>query len=152
MSDVLYARAQPELKEAVDAFAEGRGLSMNAAVVELVTRGLQSVSAEGATRAALDKLEHDKTNLAKQLAAHEAQTQNMQAFIEQAKGPAGSCPNTKCDTSLTGLDLLRGRCPKCGTALSSLPATNKPLDGQLLLLIGAVGLLAGAAVWAASKQ
>lgn len=151
MSDVLYARAQPELKAAVDAFAEGRGLSMNAAIVDLVTRGLQAIAAEDATQSALEKLENEKAKLAKQLAAHQSQASNMQAFIDQAKGPAGICPSDSCRAPVTGLDLLRGRCPSCGTALSSLPTTSKPLDGQLLLLIGAVGLLAGAAVWAASK-
>lgn len=151
VTDVLYARAQPDLKAAVDAFAEGRGLSMNAAIVDLVTRGLAAVQSEDATRTALEKLESEKAKLTKQLAAQQSQSQNLQAFVEQAKGPAGVCPNRPCATSVTGLDLLRGRCPACGAALSSLPTTSKPLDGQLLLLIGAVGLLAGAAVWATTK-
>ena len=149
MSDVLYARAAPELKAAVDAFAEGRNLSMNAAIVDLVTRGLASVIEEDATRTAMEKLEHERTTLAKQLAAHENQQQNVAAFVEQAKSTAGECP--KCHKPVTGLDLLRSRCPECGTALSSLPAMKQPLDGQLLILIGAVGLLAGAAVWATKK-
>ena len=151
MSDVLYARAQPELKAAVDAFAEGRGLSMNAAIVDLVTRGLASVAEEDATRTALEKLESERAKLTKQLAAQQTQSQNLHAFVEQAKELAGICPNEACGTQVSGLDLLRGRCPKCTTALSSLPTTSKPLDGQLLLLIGAVGLLAGAAVWATKK-
>jgi hypothetical protein len=148
MSDVLYARVQPELKAAVDAFAEGRGISMNAAIIDLATRGLASVAAENVTRSSLEKLEHERAKLAKQLAAQQSLSQNLEAFIQQAKGPAGLCPDDACGTRVSGLDLLRGRCPKCMTALSSLPTTSKPLDGQLLLLIGAVGLLAGAAVWA----
>ena len=109
------------------------------------------MQSEDATRTALGTLESEKTKLMSQLALQRSQSQNLQAFVEQAKGPAGVCPDESCGASITGLDLLRGRCPECGTALSSLPATSKPLDGQLLILIGAVGLLAGAVVWAASK-
>jgi hypothetical protein len=149
MSDVLYARAAPDLKSAVDAFAEARNLSLNAAIVDLVTRGLASAADEEDTRRTMEKLELERTKLAKQLAAQENQQQNVAAFVEQAKSTAGDCP--KCKKAVTGLDLLRSRCPECGTALSSLPAMKQPLDAQLLLLIGAVGLLAGAAVWAAKK-
>jgi uncharacterized protein (DUF1778 family) len=147
MSDVLYARAQPDLKALVDAYAESRGVSMNGAIIDLVTRGLASVAAEDATRAKLEKLEADKARLLAQLDSIRSQTQNLQAFANQAKGTVGTCP--ECDHTVTGLDLLLSRCPKCGKALSSLPATSKPLDTQLILLIGAVALLAGAAVWAA---
>jgi len=149
MADVLYARAQPDLKAMVDAYAEGRGLSMNGAILDLVTRGLAQAAAEETTRAKLDKLEADKVKLMAQLEGMKSRTQNLAAFTAQAKGVVGDCP--ECAKPVNGLDLLLSRCPHCGKPLTSLPATAKPLDTQLLLLIGAVSLLAGAAVWAATK-
>jgi len=48
-TNVLYARTTPEQKAAVDAYAASKGLKMNAAVVDLVSRGLASVAEEDAT-------------------------------------------------------------------------------------------------------
>lgn len=149
-ADVLYARTNADLKAAVDAYAERRDVSLNAAIIELVTRGLANAAAQDAASAKLEKLEAEKAKLVRQLTEYKTQTQYLSAFAEQVKGRAGACPSPSCEKPVTGLDLLRGRCPACGTALSSLPTASKPLDTQLLSLIGAVGLLAGV-IWVASK-
>lgn len=147
-ADVLYARTTPDIKGAVDAYAFNRGLKMNAAVVDLVQRGLAAAAEEDETRAQLERLESERDALTAKLSGFENQTQVLAAFLEQTKGPAGVCP--ACEHKVTGLDLLRTRCPECGTALSTLQSNSKLLDGQLLTLIGAAALLAGA-VWIASK-
>lgn len=147
-ADVLYARTNPALKLAVDAYALNRGLKMNAAVIDLVQRGLAAAAEEDTTRARLEHLEAERAALTAKLSGFQNQSQVLTAFLEQTMGPVGVCPS--CSHKVTGLDLLRTRCPKCGSALSTLQSTSKPLDGQLVNLIGAAALLAGA-VWIASK-
>lgn len=156
MKDVLYARAAPALKAAVDGYAEQRAISINAAIVDLVTKGLAASEGEEFSRTRLATLDDEHARLKADLAESQSQLRTLTAFIERVQLNVGVCTAPNCGHGVTGLDLLStGKCPRCGTALISLPTTTttttKPFDGQLLLLLGAVGLLVGAA-WAASKS
>ncbi|MDA8316272.1 MAG: hypothetical protein M0010_14050 [Actinomycetota bacterium] len=116
----VYARVDRELKEAVDSFAERRGMSLASAVTDLLVRGLEAASSE------------------ESVSALEARAQQLQAELSQVRQAAvvmdgrfrqvlGTC---ECGGALTGRDfLVTGNCPKCGRGVTALlTATAGPTD------------------------
>ena len=101
----VYARVSPDLKDAVDSFAEQRGMSLASAVTDLLARGLEVSASE------------------ESVYTLEARTQQLQAELSQVRQAAvvmegrfrqvlGTC---QCGSQLTGRDLLAtGSCPGCG--------------------------------------
>lgn len=169
MGEVLYGRVSRALKEALTARARERGLSLNAALVELLERGLQEEAEEG-SRAALEAslaasaraLEEARAELAAAegrlalASEREAQTQVvLGALAERARQELGQCP--RCRKPVRGVDyLVGGSCPHCGKALTGFltprPQVGAPERDEYLALLGALGglvALAGAGVGAA---
>ena len=164
MGEVLYGRVSRALKEALAARAGGRGLSLNAALVELLERGLEEGAEEG-SRAALEaslaasarELEETRAALAaaeRRLAQEGERAEltggTLRALAERAQTELGQCP--RCRKPVRGVDyLVGGRCPHCGKALTAFltprPQVGAPERDEYLALVGALGglvALAGA--------
>jgi hypothetical protein len=133
VSAVVYTRVPEALKQAVQARARERGLSLNAAVCELVERGLQaradkraSEGRERALAACASELEQERARLAEAELRLEAAREREQgrarierALAERARHELASCP--QCRERVRGTDLLvSGHCPKCGRALTAM--------------------------------
>ncbi|MEV7625517.1 hypothetical protein [Actinoplanes sp. NPDC089786] len=141
--DVIYARVPPDLKEATDAYATRQGVTLTAAVTDLLERGLAAAS----DSRSVDQLDA-------RLRTAEAQLATLTAFAERADHRIGDCP--KCGKEITGRDLLAvGSCPHCGKALSELivPANPKnTLDQrEALMLVGALGAVLAVAYLTSKK-
>ena len=159
-TQVIYARVPEDIKAAADTYASERDISLTAAVVELLDQGLRA-SAAGESpdelRLRLARTDADNAQLAADLRAATAELGTLRALSERAGSPIGSCSN--CAHLLTGYDLLAaGRCAHCDTTLPDIwtLATGRPNpaatqaassfnDRDLLLLLGAVGAVVGAA-------
>ena len=158
MSEVVFGRVPPALKEALMTRARERGLSLNATLVELSERALEESAREAAGKdleaalaASARELEHSEARLAAaelRLAAaveQEEQTQGtLRALTERARHELGQCP--QCRKRVRGFDyLVSGRCPYCGKALTALlvprPQVGAPEHDEYLALLGALGAL-----------
>jgi hypothetical protein len=154
---VIYARIPAGLKEAVDAYAHERSLTLTAAVTDLLERGLQAVSDAASVSelqsrvVALDRdlgvarVELAESNAA--LSSLRGREQELHALAQRADQPVGKCPH--CAKPVLGTDvLLTQRCPQCGNGLSSV-LWNPKMTGlnqtELLVLLGALGIIVGAA-------
>jgi hypothetical protein len=163
VTDVVYARVPISLKQALQAHAAERGLTLTGSVVELLSQALET----GVHSHQLAALEQSLTHLREQL--HETETllreeelklaaanQRQQttihiyrALAERLCQQLATCP--RCAHPVSGGDLLiRGRCPnpECSTALTTLlaPGPQAQVDSyEYLALLGALGILAGLA-------
>lgn len=157
---VLYARVPESLKATTESHATEHGLTLAAAVIELLERGLEvgdssEVVAELEDRAR--ELTADKVTLQSELQGARSELQALGALGSRVGQPVGSCPNSECVASITGYDLLvTGSCPSCGARLSGLligkSERQEGLNQQeFLLLIGALGALVGVALLAAKN-
>jgi len=166
-TEVIYARVPAELKGAVEEHAAGRSLTLAGAVSELLVRGVEAV--HGAPSVATT--EARVTELARELAearlAHQEETfrrQNAeqqhqllqraaQTWTTRANQPVGQCPS--CTKVISGYDLfVSGQCPQCQHAVTSMlaPGEKSGLDQkELLVLLGAVGILLGVMAISRSK-
>lgn len=162
MSAVLYARVPDPLKQALQAHAGERGLTLTHAVVELVERGLRAIADEQSVSelearlaAARGELEQTRARLREAELGVRAAGEREQltarthsALARRARQTLGSCP--QCRKPVRGCDLLvAGRCPNCDKALSSLllPAPRANLDrDEYLALLGALGVLVDLAI------
>ncbi|MBU2663582.1 hypothetical protein KOI35_08695 [Actinoplanes bogorensis] len=141
--DVIYARVPPSLKKATDAYAAHHGVTLTAAVADLLERGLAAASDSRST----DELDA-------RLRAAEAQLATLTAFAARADHRVGDCP--KCSEEITGRDLLAvGSCPHCSSPLSELIVPSNPnntLDQrEALMLVGALGAVLAVAYLASKK-
>lgn len=155
MSQTIYARVPDTIKEAADAYASARGVTLASAVAELLDRGLQAAADERS----IGELERRTAELTAEVDAlrqrDHAVSSAYQALAQRIAQPVGACP--RCGDPVTGHDLLVvGRCPKpdCGSSLSEL--LNRPPsavaagkggldDGEFKMLLGALGLALGIA-------
>lgn len=163
MGEVVFCRVPAALKQALQARAGERGLSLNAAVVELVERGLAASEQErsgeklaGRLAAGARELERTRARLAAaelELQAARAREQERgraaRALAERARHRLCACP--QCRQPLRGLDLLAsGHCPNCDRPLTALlvprPQTGAPDPHEYLALLGALGGLLGLAL------
>ena len=162
MSAVVYARVPDALKQALAARARERGLSLTAAVVALLERGLDASEEERAREreaelaASASELERTRARLAEAEAAlalarerEQITATSFRALAERARGELASCP--QCRKSLRGSDLLvSGHCPQCARPITALllprPQTGAPDPHAYLALLGALGGLVGLAL------
>jgi hypothetical protein len=105
----IYARIPADLKDATDAYAAERGMTLASAVADLLGRGMEAASGEAAVTA----LEARARELQQELDQVRPALDAVQARLPQV---LGTC---KCGRSLTGEDfLIRGVCPDCKLGLS----------------------------------
>ena len=139
-SATIYVRVPSTTKAAARAHADVNGLTLTAAISDLLERGLEAVEDEESVEALQEQLRAKDTVIKET----EARFQGVQALATQ---PLGSCPT--CGEVINAVDVLvRGQCAK-GHPLRAPEAKQAPAGSgldqtQSLMLIGAVGLLLGA--------
>ena len=162
---VIYARIPDPLKTALDTYSTNRHVKLTAAMVELMETGLEAVAnrttvmvlqqrleAAQADAVASRELAAQSDNARQALAAQmEAQANTYAVIGGRLNQEIGRCPNPSCGKPVTGRDLLvRNACGICNGPLSALIDPKGPrgtLNGtEYLLMIGALGLLAGIAL------
>jgi antitoxin component of RelBE/YafQ-DinJ toxin-antitoxin module len=154
MSQTIYARVPDHVKEAADAHASSRGMTLANAVSELLDLGLQA-TADARSIGELERRNAELTAEVEHLRLRDhAVSSAYQALAQRTAQPVGLCP--ECGNRVSGHDLLvRGSCPdpECGASLAPLlsaPPTAKPTkgsldDGEFKLLLGALGVALGIA-------
>jgi hypothetical protein len=164
MSQVIYARVEESLKEAVEAYRSDRGFTLTAAAVDLLERGLAAASDEASVRELTESLataSAERDAAVSELRSANGELGALRALAARAGHQLGTCPKTECSSPITGYDLLAtGRCPVCDTALPDVlrPETSESAqidrdltirggvdDRELLLLLGAIGAVVGVA-------
>jgi rubrerythrin len=168
MSAVVYTRVPEQLKQALEARARERGLSVNATVCELLERGLEAIGdersgkeLEGKLAASASELEKTRARLKQAEFGLQAAREREQltartyaAFAERARRELASCP--QCRKPLRGSDLLvSGHCPNCDKALTSLLVPTRIgslVVNEYVALLGALGVLAGLAVTTSAER
>lgn len=145
MSQVIYARVPDTLKEATDVYASEQGIKLTAAVVDLLERGLASVTDERS----ITDLERQVSSVTTENAKIEADLRvatneltALRAFAERStRAQVGKCPN--CNQGISGYDLLgTSQCGHCGASLLDVlaPVHDTNLDQREFgLLVGALG-------------
>lgn len=155
----IYARVQETAKLAVENYASTYGLTMTSAVQELLGFGLEAAEnrkfvsrLEGELVEAKEELRVAQAKIQEEAAAHVLSQQELVAF-KQAAGlwakragiTVAKCPS--CKKPVSGADLLvAGRCNACQESTSSLLMEPKASDANsrdLMLVLGAVGVLLG---------
>lgn len=154
---VVYARIASGLKGQVEAYANVQGVTLTAAVADLLERGLEAV----ANAASLDQLQDriseqdrqlstarvDLADAKTTLSALQERERGLQTLAQRAEQTLGPCPH--CKKPVRGFDVLvTGHCPSCGRGLTSVLVgpQMKGLDQtELLVLLGALGIVLGAA-------
>lgn len=158
-SVALYARITRDTKDAVDGYASAHDLTLAAAVQKLLSAGLAAERERTAVetlRSELDVLrdqigaveqDRDRETMRRERAESEYLTLRSAAGVwsERAAMNVGVCPG--CKEPLTGGDLLvAGRCRHCGRSAAELlapPKTSGLDDKELMMVLGAAGLLLG---------
>ena len=158
----LFVRVPDSLKQALAARAREHGLSLTAAVVALLERGLDATAEERARErerelaASAGELERTRARLAEAEAAlalarerEQLTASSFRALAERARGELASCP--QCSHPLRGYDfLVSGHCPNCERAITTLlsprPQRGAPDRDAYLALLGALGALVGLAL------
>jgi hypothetical protein len=167
MSAVVYARVPDALKQGLEAHAAERALSLTAAVVELVGRGLEASTDEqsiadlerklaGATRALAEtrsRLSHAELSLRAAREREELTMRIYTAFAERARHELARCP--QCRQPVRGSDLfISGHCSNCEKALTSLLVPTRLaglVQHEYLALLGALSVLVGLARTSAAE-
>jgi len=113
MSDTIYARVSPELKEATDQYARDHGMSLASAVSDLLSRGLEAAGNESSIRVLEQRTQELQLELTR---VHDAAV----ALDGRLGQVLGTC---ECGQALTGHDfLVAGRCPQCNRGVAGLMA------------------------------
>jgi hypothetical protein len=152
-TDVIYARVPSAMKEAADAYASRRGVTLTAAVVDLLDRGLAALSDERSVAELernLQRVTAEKQGAEAALHATGIELGALRALAQRAARAMGTCPNRSCGQPVTGIDLLAtGQCHSCGQAMATLVAPSTPSstidERELLMLVGALGAVLGIA-------
>jgi hypothetical protein len=162
VSTVVYLRVPDALKQALEVRARERGLSLTAAVVALLERGLDASAderareREGELAASAAELERTQARLVEIEAAlalarerEQLTASSFRALAERARGRLAVCP--QCRKPLRGSDLLvSGHCPNCDRAITALllprQQTGAPDRDAYLALLGALGSLVALAL------
>jgi hypothetical protein len=152
VTKVIYTRVPDQLKDAVDAHAEERGVTLSSAIVDVLERGLTAVSDEkslAALEAKLADASARSARLESELRSAKAEVATVAALGTRAASHVGRCPT--CTSPISGYDLFAsGECPSCRAPLSGLLAStsrSKALDQrEFLMLIGALGAVVGLAL------
>jgi hypothetical protein len=148
VTEVVYARVPGSLKQALEAHAGERGLTLTAAVVELLRHGLEAI----ASAPSLSELERQLAACRSERGQLRARLQEAELRLEAARERQEiAAQSYRALAERTRQQLARcSRCPNpsCGTALSSLllPAPRAGVDAnEYLALLGALGVLVGLA-------
>lgn len=157
-SESLYFRATGELRQAVDEYSAGQGITLSAALGGLVERGIEAVTNEESVRRIQAELEQRREELASlrlKLAQAEGQAKALQErdvkwqvfhkSIEQQlrSAPGGQCRH--CHQQMSAYDLvIAKKCTKCGKSVNELPQSPE-VSGWVALIAGIGILLAVAA-------
>ncbi len=145
MTQVIYARVPDTLKEVADIYASEQGVTLTAAVVDLLERGLAAATDERSIAELEGQLVHVTTEKARaeaDLKAAGNELVALRSFAQRAtQTQVGKCP--KCSQPISGYDLLgTGQCSKCSQSLLDLlaPVRETSLDQREFgLLVGALG-------------
>jgi antitoxin component of RelBE/YafQ-DinJ toxin-antitoxin module len=147
-TEVIYARVPETLKDEAEAQAEERGVTLTTAVVDLLERGLASLSDERSVaklESRVAKLSEEKTDVERELDTARVALDALRARTEQT---LGTCP--QCHMPITGYDVLvSSRCSNCGKGLLAALFPAELASGldmrEFLPLLAAVGALVGVA-------
>ena len=154
---VIYARIAAGLKGQVEIYARDRGMTLTAAVVDLLERGLEAVTNAGSVEQLRERISDQDRELSSArvemaeatatLSSLRERERSLQTLAQRSGQILGPCPH--CSKPVTGFDVLvTGHCPSCGRGLTSVLVgpQMKGLDQtELLLLLGALGIVLGAA-------
>jgi hypothetical protein len=153
---VIFARVGSEVRHAVGAYAGARGMTLTAAVSDLLKRGLEAASDEDSVSRLEQSVGELRLSLAERdrllqeergrSAATEQREQYLQHFVSQLDtAPIGRCPQIGCQTPISPIDLVVRRTCKRGHGLgqvlekaSQAPGMN---SGEVLAVIGGLGLV-----------
>jgi hypothetical protein len=164
-TEVIYARVPEDLKEAAEKHAAEHGVTLTAAIVDLLERGLTAAAADRSPEellAEIATLNGQKAQLAADLRAAVGELATLRALADRTRTTVGTC--NACTKPITGYDLLAtSKCAHCGHALPDLlslvsgPPSKRGVtpagsfnERDLLLLLGAIGAVVGVA-YLASK-
>lgn len=152
-NSAVYFRADDDLRDALSAFRQEKGLTLSAAVIQLLEIGLEAHS-DGPSIA---DLQHQALELQAQLAKRETDLATTRGELQQLRfayrsleehlrrANIGVCPT--CHAATSGYEVVVARqCAACNGALSMAPTGRDSAD--LLWLVAAIGvaLLAYAAI------
>lgn len=161
----IYARVPDHTKDGAEAYAADHGLTLTAALSELIGLGLEAAH-NAASVATLQeralslesqvrelRLAVREQELARERAENELSTlrQAAEVWVNRADVTVGTCPN--CDQDLTSADLLvQGRCGRCQQSTTALiePSSASVNGRDFLYALGAVGLMLGLVALAAN--
>jgi hypothetical protein len=166
-SATIYARVPVETKKAAETYASAKGLSMTAAMQELLQLGLEANENKAPMDAMRSHIADLEQRLREQeLAAREQALQRVRAeremksvrqaaevWAQRADLSVGSCPH--CHGSISGRDLLvSGRCGTCQGPTTALlePKAQDLNKNELMLVLGGIALLLGILVIAGNGQ
>ena len=155
-------RGRDSLKQALEAHASERGLSLTRALVELLERGLAPIAEEQSVREREGKLAAATSELTERRARLKQAELGLQAAREREKTTARThrafaararhelAPCPQCRKPLRGFDLLiSGHCPHCDKPLTSLLVPTRLgglVQNEYLALLGALAVLVGLAL------
>ncbi len=136
----IYVRVPRAIKDGAAARAGENGMTLTAAITDLLDRGLEAVENEQSVATLQEQLRLKEAVLRET----ETRLQGVQALANQ---PLGACPT--CNHVINAVDVLvHGQCPQGhqlrGQETKQEPAGSGLDQTQSLILIGAVGLLLGA--------
>jgi hypothetical protein len=160
MSQVIYARVPDSLKEAADTYAGDRGVTLTAAVVDLLERGLAATTDErsiGQLELNLARVSAEKAQVEAELQATKTELAAVETVFQRASQPLGTCPKKGCGSDFTGYDLLAvGRCGTCGQPLGDLitpgPKGSSLNQQDYMVLLAIVGAMLGVAYFASKGK
>ncbi len=161
-TEVIYARVPEGLKQRVEEYGEQRAMTTTTAVVDLLRRGLEAVS----SAPSVAKLERRAGQLEEQLGTTVVRLREAEARVaglkekerslqaayqglaQRTEQMVGVCPH--CQAPIRGYDLfVTGHCPRCTKPVSTLLVGGYGKGGldqkEMLLLLGAIGILVGMA-------
>jgi hypothetical protein len=153
---VIFARVRSDVRHAVGAYAGERGMTLAAAVADLLRRGLEAASnAESVTRLeqSVNELRlnlSERDRLLQEERGRSAASEQREEYLKQFLGqldqaPIGRCPQAGCLTPFSAIDLVVKRSCKRGHGLGNVleRAAQAPgIDsGEVLAAVGALGLI-----------
>lgn len=139
-TESLYFRGSPKLREDVEKFGLGRGLTLSSALAVLAERGLEAEANERSVRG----LERQVQALTKEVAVLRERDRSWAAMFGSLQGQlrtlrVGKCPSCRNDVTANDYMLVH-QCPACREPLTQvLAASTEDFPPALAALVGALG-------------